>query len=109
VLLGSGAQPARTQEERLFELVIQKRRIVGYVKEIRVKQGDKVSMSWKTDETAEIHLHGYDLERLLAPGKTTSMAFRARATGRFSIVSHGFGEKTRRGKGKGVCRPRGRS
>ena len=35
------------------------------------------------------HLHGYDIEITVEEGKPQTMAFRARATGRFPIEMHG--------------------
>jgi hypothetical protein len=38
-----------------------------------------------------LHLHGYDLEIMAAPGTPQRMAFSAHATGRFPIEIHGSG------------------
>lgn len=81
---GANAAPPITVE-------IKKRKIVG-ARTIRVKQGDQVRLNWKTDEKAELHLHGYDIETNVAPGKPSSMSFTAKATGRFPVTSHGFGD-----------------
>ena len=70
---------------------IKKRKIVG-ARTIRVKQGDQVQLNWKTDEKAVLHLHGYDIETNVARGKPASMKFTAKATGRFPVTSHGFGD-----------------
>lgn len=94
-LLGLWATPGVSQEEEVFNLSIKNGKMAGDAKVIRVKQGGSVKINWTTDEATEIHLHGYDMTKALKPGKTTSMTFKAHATGRFSIVSHGFGKHTR--------------
>ena len=81
---GVGAAPPISVE-------IKKRKIVG-ARTIRVKQGDQVQLNWKTDEAAELHLHGYNIETDVAPGKPASMTVTAKATGRFPVTSHGFGD-----------------
>jgi FtsP/CotA-like multicopper oxidase with cupredoxin domain len=58
---------------------------------IRVTMGDRVTLSWTSDEAGSLHLHGYDIEFEVGPGRTETMTFLASATGRFPITSHGFG------------------
>jgi hypothetical protein len=36
-----------------------------------------------------LHLHGYDIERKVAPGGMAEIVFKAHATGRFPIEVHG--------------------
>lgn len=89
-----GAAPALAQGVGTappISVEIKKRKIVG-VRTIRVKQGDLVNLQWKTDEKAELHLHGYNIETDVAPGKPATMKFTAKATGRFPVTSHGFGD-----------------
>ena len=69
---------------------IEKRKVVGE-RVIRVKQGDQVTLRFNTDEIVELHLHGYDIEQEAKPGAGAAMSFKARATGRFPVTSHGFG------------------
>lgn len=85
-------------EERTFDLKIERRKVMGGVKTITVKQGEQVSLRWTTDEAVTVHLHGYDVEKTLKPGETAVMSFKAHASGRFPIESHGFGGK----KGKHI-------
>ncbi len=88
-----GTGPKVISEGRAFDLKIERRKVVGGVKTVRVKQGEQVSLRWTTDEAVTIHLHGYDLERTLKPDETAVMTFKAHGTGRFPIESHGFGGK----------------
>jgi FtsP/CotA-like multicopper oxidase with cupredoxin domain len=56
---------------------------------IRVTQGDVVTLQWTADKPSIVHLHGYDIEKRVAPGAVTELKFTARATGRFQVHLHG--------------------
>jgi protein SCO1/2 len=85
-------------EQRVFDIKIEGRKVVGGVKTIRVKRGEQVSLRWTADETVTVHLHGYDIEKTVKPREMAVMSFRAHATGRFPVETHGFGDK----KGKHI-------
>ena len=74
-----------------IELVISERKVQREEKTIRVTQGDSLELVWKSDETAELHLHGYDISFEVSPEAPAIVTFEAHATGRFPITSHGFG------------------
>jgi plastocyanin len=56
--------------------------------EISVDQGDTVTLRVSADEPTELHVHGYDVERELEPGKEAEIDFEADLTGRFEIENH---------------------
>jgi hypothetical protein len=60
----------------------------GSVKTITVKKGDKVTIRAKSDTADELHIHGYDKEVELEPGKTGSITFTADIDGIFAIELH---------------------
>jgi hypothetical protein len=71
--------------------------------EISVNQGDTVKLRVSTDEPAEIHVHGYDVEQEVKPGREAEIAFEAgRPTGRFEIEDH----QSEKGLGVLQVRPR---
>ena len=76
-------------DARSFELRIENGRLVGNLKAVRVKRDETVELIWSADRRTVLHLHGYDIEVTVDPGKTQIMAFRAHATGRFPIETHG--------------------
>jgi hypothetical protein len=76
-------------EPRRFDLRIENGRIAGNVKTVQVQQDDAVELKWSADRRTTVHLHGYDIEITVNPGQTQVMAFRARASGRFPVESHG--------------------
>jgi hypothetical protein len=80
-----GAQAA----PRVFELRIAQRRVPPGQRVLRVREGERVALRWSTDEPLVLHLHGYDIETRVEPGRVAVTAFQARLTGRFPVAIHG--------------------
>jgi len=57
-------------------------------KDIKVKKGDKVTIVVSADAEDDIHLHGYDIEKPVEPGKPAEFKFTADIEGIFEIESH---------------------
>jgi hypothetical protein len=74
-----------------FDLALSPEQASAEVRVITVQQGDDVTLHLTADRPIEIHLHGYDIEETVLPGKAVAMRFTARATGRFPIEIHGRG------------------
>ena len=83
-----GAIPIANCAEVTFVLRITNGHLPESMRLIRVKQNDVVKLEWSTDKPITIHLHGYDIEKAIAPGAVTEMSFAARATGRFTVEPH---------------------
>ena len=83
-----GVVGAALAAELAFVLRIEKGEVPPAMRLIRVKQGDVVKLHWSTDRRVLLHLHGYDIEREVAPGAATEMVLSARATGRFTVEPH---------------------
>jgi FtsP/CotA-like multicopper oxidase with cupredoxin domain len=63
---------------------------VGGVEEIEVDKGDRVSLVVTTRDTSEeVHVHGVDLKRDLAPGRPARFRFEADRDGVFEIELEG--------------------
>ena len=92
VVLASGPDDVADTVHRV-EITIQDRKVVRDSNVIRVTQGEEVELVWSSDETANLHLHGYDMEFKVTPDAPTHVMFTAHATGRFPITSHGFGDQ----------------
>jgi hypothetical protein len=86
--LSPGFATGATAEDVTFDLRVERGRVPTNMRVIRVKQGDVVTLRWSTDRPIALHLHGYDIETRVEPGKPADMSFTARATGRFSIQEH---------------------
>ena len=62
-------------EELTFDLKIEQGRVPPAMRIIRVKQGDVVKLRWTSDRLVALHLHGYDIERVVQPGAIAEMSF----------------------------------
>ncbi len=79
---GTPAQP------KPFKIDIKGGKPVGGVANIKVKKGDKVQIVVSADAHDDIHLHGYDIEKPVEPGKPATFKFTANIEGIFEIESH---------------------
>jgi hypothetical protein len=60
----------------------------GGVKTIEFSSGSSARIDITTDKPAEVHLHGYDIEKPVQPGKTTVLRFKAKIEGIFTLEDH---------------------
>ena len=60
----------------------------GGIARPKVKKGDRVVIVVRTDAGEEVHMHGYDVERTVTPGKPVRLPFTATIPGRFEIELH---------------------
>lgn len=75
--------PAAPAPERI---TIRGGKPVGGVQKIEVKKGDTVRLIVSSDDTSqEIHVHGYDLMKDMAPGRPATFSFKAENEGVFEI------------------------
>jgi type IV secretory pathway VirB10-like protein len=65
----------------------------GEVTELRFTEGETVRFRARSEETEEIHVHGYDRYVDLPAGKTVTESFKGSITGIFEIELHGSGEQ----------------
>ena len=77
--------------ELTFDIKIERGRVPDTKQLIRVNEGDVVKLRWTSDQPLILHLHGYDIEKRIAAGAVTVLAFTAYATGRFPIHVHAQG------------------
>jgi FtsP/CotA-like multicopper oxidase with cupredoxin domain len=64
----------------------------GKETKLRFKEGETVRFRVRNDAPDHVHVHGYDLMKDVAPGKTTTMSFKATITGIFEIELEDAGE-----------------
>ena len=62
--------------------------VVGGPADIQVKKGDPVQIVVSSDAHDDIHLHGYDIEQPVAPGKPARFSFTADIEGIIELESH---------------------
>ena len=60
----------------------------GGIQRPTVKRGDKVVLVIRTDSGEAVHLHGYNIEKEVVPGKAVRLPFTANIAGRFEVELH---------------------
>jgi hypothetical protein len=89
LLPSGGGGPA----ELTFALNIEHGQVAASSRLIRVMQGDVVKLELSSDQRQIVHLHGYEIAKLVVPGQVTELVFTANLTGRFPVHLHG-GQET---------------
>jgi hypothetical protein len=77
-------------ELQRFAITIKNRKVEPAQKLIQVMRGDALELEFRTDEAAELHLHGYDKLIKVEPAAPAVLRLDATIAGRFSIEAHGF-------------------
>lgn len=100
VLLPGAVAPAFAADaaQHVQVRIVQRKVVEPADGRIVLHQGDEVRIRWHSDEAVALHVHGYDLLVTLDPGKPLTTLFRARATGRYPVTSHGFGHADGHGR-----------
>jgi hypothetical protein len=60
----------------------------GGIARPKLKKGDRAVIVVRADVGEEIHMHGYDLEKQVTPGKPVRLPFTATIPGRFEVELH---------------------
>ena len=84
--------PTEGPMERTFEFTITGGKVPDDMRTLRVWQDDTVRLRWTAGVPLVLHLHGYDIEKKVMPGRMTEIDFKAHATGRFPVAVHPEGE-----------------
>lgn len=61
---------------------------VGGKKTLSFVSGQNARIDVTSNKPSEVHLHGYDVEKEVQPGKTTTIRFRADIEGAFELEDH---------------------
>jgi len=83
---GTTAAKSGAAAVTLAAITVAKGQAVGGVKEVSTAKGAKVAITVSSpDYAGEIHLHGYDIKRDVAPGKPAQFDFSATQEGVFDM------------------------
>lgn len=61
---------------------------VGGVRKLTFREGGTIRFRVTDDTADEVHLHGYDIEEAVGPGKAAKFSVPATITGRFEVELH---------------------
>ncbi len=84
----TSTQQAEQPAPDSFKVQIKDEKPVGGAQNFKVKKGDNVTIVVSADAHDLIHLHGYDIEKAVEPGKPATFKFTADIEGIFEIESH---------------------
>jgi hypothetical protein len=90
---GTTAPPAAPPKPDVTRIRVQNGKPVGGVRRIKVDKGDRVRLAVTSDVADEVHLHGYDISKDVAPGTTARFNFKADIDGGFEIELEGRKEQ----------------
>lgn len=85
--LAATAAPAVVQPV-VIQINVVNGKVIGGVKRPSVKKGRTVRFVVRTNVGTEVHLHGYDIDRVPKKGKPTVIQFVAKIPGRFELELH---------------------
>jgi hypothetical protein len=60
----------------------------GGIARPKVKKGERVVFVVRADQGESVHVHGYDVERTITPGKPVRLPLTATIPGRFEVELH---------------------
>ena len=60
----------------------------GGIQRPTIEQGEKVVLVIRSDSGESVHLHGYNIEQSIVPGRPTRVPFTADIAGRFELELH---------------------
>jgi hypothetical protein len=88
----SGPATTAAQADVVITATVAGGKITPNTQTVKAKQGQSVMVTVTSDEADELHIHGYDKEVELQPGKPGSVTFTADTKGTFEIETHESGK-----------------
>jgi len=73
---------------RTIVMVVDQGRPRGGIKRPKLEKGEKVVFVVKADAGESVHMHGYDIEKPVTPGKPVRIPLTATIPGRFELELH---------------------
>ena len=85
-VVASGVQPSTVTQS--IEVTFRAGSVVGGVRRARVRLNHPVALAVTSDVAGALHVHGYNLERQLTAGGTSTLEFDATIPGLFEVELH---------------------
>ena len=86
------ADPSGEQADVTIDVTVANGKVNPSGATIKVKAGQTVLVTATSDADEELHIHGYDKELELSPGKPASVKFTANMKGTFEVETHKSGK-----------------
>jgi FtsP/CotA-like multicopper oxidase with cupredoxin domain len=75
--------PTPVDTKKTFELIFKNKKLTSGDPDIKVQEGDEVTIKVVSDEAEELHVHGYNVFVDLEKDKPATLSFTANISGRF--------------------------
>jgi hypothetical protein len=79
---------AAAPKPQTIAIVVEQGRPRGGIQRPKIERGEKIVLVIRSDAGEEVHVHGYDVERELTPGKALRIPITATIPGRFEVELH---------------------
>jgi hypothetical protein len=86
------ADPSKDQADVVVNVTVANGKVTPSGASIKVAAGQTVLITAVSDAEEELHIHGYDKELALSPGKPASVKFTANMKGTFEVETHKSGK-----------------
>jgi plastocyanin len=86
------ADPSGEQADVTVDVTVANGKVNPSGATVKVKAGQTVLIKAVSDTEDELHIHGYDKELKLTPGKAASVKFTANMKGTFEVETHESGK-----------------
>jgi PBP1b-binding outer membrane lipoprotein LpoB len=86
------ADPSKDQADVVVNVTVANGKVNPSGASIKVAAGQTVLITAVSDAEEELHIHGYDKELELSPGKPASVKFTANMKGTFEVETHKSGK-----------------
>ena len=81
----TNATPPPANPSKTIRIVVKDGKVVGGLNQTTVDKNTNVTVIVSADVSDEVHIHGYDLMKDVAPGKPAKITFVANIPGRFEM------------------------
>jgi hypothetical protein len=88
IVLNGGGSGTPAETKGTTKIAFKDGAPVGGVRDIEISKGDPVRIQVTPDVPAEVHVHGYEIEKDVKPGETAKFDFPATAEGVFEVEVH---------------------
>jgi hypothetical protein len=84
------ATPSATSSQavRLIEVAVKDRKVIPPPGRVEIAKGQEVRLVVRSDTPDRVHVHGYDIEKMVSPGRDAVIEFTADRTGVFDVETH---------------------
>ncbi|WP_240434566.1 cupredoxin domain-containing protein [Streptomyces sp. YIM 130001] len=88
---GGGADKPEGATGRTVKITVSDGEVAPAPGRIEVKKGERIRLNVTSDRSDTLHVHGYDREAQLSPGRAATLTFTADRSGLFEVETHESG------------------